>query len=107
MHNCYHACMGQMTIRASDELIERVRRAAEYAGESINEYVTETLAARTDPESAGTKIERIRERLSRAGLLERSGPSHAERPDPDKLARARAAAGQGTPLSDLVSEERR
>lgn len=99
--------MEQLTIRASDELIERVRRAAEYEGESMNEYVTETLAARTDPELAGTEIERIRERLARAGLLEQSGPSRAERPHPDELARARAEAGRGTSLSDLVSEGRR
>lgn len=95
-----------MTIRTSDELLDRVRRAAEYEGQSMNEYVTATLDARANPDSAVTEVERIRERLAQAGLLAEGPPSRKQHPDRRELARARAAAGTGTPLSDLVSERR-
>lgn len=98
--------MAQMTIRVPDELLERVRRAAEDTDQSMNEYVATTLRARVDPDLAGTEVDRIRERLAHADLLAEGGPSHARHPDPDALARARAAAGRGTSGSDLVSEGR-
>lgn len=99
--------MSQITLRASEELIDRVRHAAEREGQSMNEYVTRTLDARTNPQLAGTEAERIRERLAQAGLLADVGPLRRSQPDAAAFARARAKAGQGTPLSDIVSEERR
>jgi plasmid stability protein len=97
--------MAQMTVRLDDELLDRVRHAAATRGRSMNDYVGVVLDAATDPELAGSEAERLRERLSRAGLLV---PVSSSRPRPSRaqVARARAAAGIGTPLSTLVSEGR-
>jgi len=95
--------MAQMTWRLTDELLERVRRAARRQGRSMNEYVTAVHDAATDPELAESDAERVRERLDRAGLLAPVGPVHS-RPPADQVARARAKAGKGIPLSDLVAE---
>ena len=97
--------MGQLTIRASDELIERVRHAARQSGRSMNEFVSVVLEAATDPDLAGEDAERVRERLSRAGLLAPPGPPRP-RPDAGEVAEARAAAGRCTRLSDLVATDR-
>jgi hypothetical protein len=97
--------MSQMTWRADDELLDRVRRAAERQGRSMNDYVTAVLDAATDPSLAGTEAERLRERLDRAGLLAPVG-HRRRRPSAREVARARTAAGAGTPLSQLVSEGR-
>jgi hypothetical protein len=94
-----------MTWRSSDELLERVRRAAEHQGRSMNEYVNAVLDAATNPDLAGSDVERLRERLDRAGLLASVGPRRP-RPSPRRVAQARAAAGTGTSLSDLVNEGR-
>ena len=94
-----------MTIRVPEELIERVRHAAKRTGQSMNEYVTQTLDIRTNPELAGTETERVRERFARAGMLADVGEP-VTRPDSASVARARAKAAQGTSGSDLVSEGR-
>ncbi len=96
-----------MTWRVDDEILERVRRQARDRGRSLNEWVTEVLSAVSDPESAGSEAARIRERLQAAGLLEPTVIRPRRRVDPTRLAAARVAAGQGTPLSDLVTEGRR
>ena len=99
--------MAQMTWRAPEELLKNVRVAAELAGMSMNEYVTMVLTAATDPDTAADEMIRIRERLARAGILAPSGPPYTGPvPDDADLARARAAAGRGKPLSDFVSEGR-
>jgi hypothetical protein len=97
--------MGQLTVRASDGLVDRVRLAARQAGRSMNEYVTGVLEAATDPELAGDEAEGIRQRLARAGLLASTG-SPRPRPDAEHVAVARAAAGRGTPLSTIVASDR-
>jgi hypothetical protein len=71
----------------------------------MNDYVTAVLDAATDPSLAGSEAERLRERLDRAGLLVPTGDPR-RRPQAREVARARAAAGAGTPLSRLVSEGR-
>jgi hypothetical protein len=96
--------MAQMTWRSDDELLERVKRAAEGLGRSMNEYVTTVLDAATNPDLAGTEAERLRERLEQAGLSVPRG--RRRRPAAAEVARARSAAGRGRPLSDLVSEDR-
>jgi hypothetical protein len=93
--------MTQVTWRAPSELVERSRRAASRRGWSLNEYLTRLAQAATDPALAGDDVDRLRERLALAGLLVEGGRPHA-RPDRDAVARARRAAGEGTPLSGLV-----
>lgn len=96
---------GQVTWRASDELVARVRAAAVDAGYTLNGYVTLVLDAATNPEHASSHAERIQERLAHAGLLAQTGIPRP-RPNPEELARARAAAGRGTPASELVGTDR-
>lgn len=71
----------------------------------MNEYVVAVLGAATDPDLAGDEAQRIRERLARAGLLAPSA-SPRRRPDAREIAEARAAAGQGIPLSGIVTADR-
>lgn len=97
--------MTQVTWRAPDDLVEQARQAARREGRSLNDYLTRLVRAATDPELAGSDVERLRERLALAGLLTQSGPPR-RRPDPAAVTRARRKAGQGTPLSELVAEGR-
>ena len=99
--------MGQVSWRAPDELVERVRHAATQAGSSVNSWISRVLDAATDPDLSGSEADRVRERLARAGLLaEPSTMIPAEHPDPAAVAAARAKAGQGMPLSQLVIDGR-
>jgi hypothetical protein len=97
--------MAQVTWRAPETLVERVRHAARRAGCSVNEYLTRLAQAATDPTFAGSEADRLRERLAQAGLLADGGEPR-RRPDPAALARASSAASRGTPLSDLVARDR-
>lgn len=96
----------QMTIRADEELIERVKRSAAAAGRSMNEWSNLVFRAATDPEAAGSEIERIRERLRNAGVLAEHQPLPGGPPDPDLVRAAGQRATTGTPLSSYVSEGR-
>ena len=95
--------MKQVTWRAPDELLARVRHAADQHGSSVNEFLTRVLAAATDPELTADESLRVRERLATAGLLAPTGPP---RPRPAEDARARHRAGQGHQLADLVHDGR-
>ena len=97
--------MTQVTWRAPDELVERVRKAAERLGRSLNDYLTRLAEAAVDPELAGDEAERLRERLTQAGLIVAPGPAR-RRPDQKAVALARRRAGSGTPLSELVKQGR-
>ncbi|MFL1430597.1 MULTISPECIES: hypothetical protein [unclassified Nocardiopsis] len=55
--------------------------------------------------TANGEVKELGAALTRAGLLDTSGTPR-RRPDQAAFERAREAAGSGTPLSDLVSEER-
>jgi hypothetical protein len=105
MHACYHDCMEQVTWRASAELIERVRHAAQRQRRSMNDYVTAVLDAATNPSLAGSEADRLRERLDQAGLLADQGKPR-RRPARDETERARSRAGRGTALAELVSQDR-
>jgi hypothetical protein len=96
-----------MTWRTSDELLERVRRQARQRGRSLNDWVTAVLSAAADPAFAGDEAQQVRERLAAAGLLDPVESVARRRPADADVARARAAAGRGTPLSELVDEGRR
>ena len=97
--------MAQVTWRAPEELIARVRHAAAQRGSSINEFVTRVLDAATDPELTDDESLRIRERLAAAGLLATVGQPRP-RPAEEDLSRARRRAGEDTPLADLVRDGR-
>lgn len=108
MHACYHDSMKQLTLRVDDDLADALKSVAAEHGESVNAYAQSVLRAAVDPAHAGSEIQRMRERLARAGLLARVKRGlESERPSEEELARARAEAGKGTPLSQLVSEGRR
>lgn len=98
--------MAQVTWRAPDALVARVREVAAREGRSMNDFLSRVLEAVTDPGLAGSEAERIRERLARAGLLADRGEARPTRPHPEALARARARAGRGTELAELVTQGR-
>ena len=98
--------MAQITIRAPEELIARVRLSASDAGRSMNDYVTSILDAATDPDLADSASERLRERLRRAGLLVTVTPLPGQRPSKEDVEAAGAAAAEGRLLSDLVFDGR-
>ena len=99
---------GQITIRTRADLVMRVKEAAKAEGKSMNEYVEHLIEVAIDPAHATTEDERLVARLRAAGIYsepEQWGPP-VEPPDPELVARAREAMGRGTPLSELVSQDR-
>jgi plasmid stability protein len=96
--------MSQITIRASDELIDRVRISSVASGRSMNEFVTFVLDAATDHALAGTEAARIRERLAQVGLLALSGRQMAGRPS--SIADASRRAAKGKSLAEHVADAR-
>lgn len=97
-----------ITVRAPADLVLRVQAAAAAVGKSTNEFVTHVLEITIDPSRATTEDERLVARLRAAGIYSEPdawGPP-VERPDPALVAKAREAMGRGTPLSDLVSQDR-
>jgi len=107
LHACYHAGMGQITVRTSDELVDRVKAAAADSARSMNEFVEFVLRAVTDPDLATDEADRVRARLRLAGLLAAEGHvTTGARPDHAAVAGARRRAARGTPLSDVVAGQR-
>lgn len=98
--------MAQVSWRADDQLVERVKRAAGDSGRSMNEFVTLILDVATDPARAGTEAERVRERLQQAGLLAAPARTAGRRPSRAAVEAASRRAATGTSLSDLVREGR-
>jgi hypothetical protein len=98
--------MGQLTIRADDDLIFRVRSKAKESGRSMNEYVVVVLDAATNPAAAGSERERLRERLARAGLLAVDPPYRGPIPNPAVVEAAGREAARDTLLSELVRQDR-
>ena len=100
--------MAQITLRLDDDLADAIRDEAARRNRSVNAWLQELARAVVDPASSGDEVERLRERLGRAGLLiEFDGyPADEPGPDPDAVAAARAEAGRGRPLSSFVSEGR-
>ncbi len=97
--------MGQITARAGNEIVQRVKEAAASQGRSMNDYVTAVLDAATNPDLAGDEASRVRERLARAGLLTPSA-LRRQRPPARAVAAARIAAGRATSLAELVGQDR-
>lgn len=98
--------MTQLTLRIDDDLAARVKVVARASGRSVNAYAAFVLSAAVDPDLATDEAGRLRERLDRAGVLAPAPAGTRGRPDEGELARARAAAGTGRPLADLVREGR-
>jgi len=98
--------MRQISLRVPEQLADDLRRAALDRGTSLNSFATTTLRAAVDPDFSGDEAERLRARLRRAGLLWEPEGVAPDPPTDEELGRARAAAGRGTPLSELVSEGR-
>lgn len=99
--------MPQLTLRIDDRLADDLKTHAAKAGRSVNSWASQVLQAAVDPDLAGSDAERSRERLARAGLLVIPPPRPGRRPDAKRVAHARRAAGRGTSLSELVTEDRR
>jgi hypothetical protein len=100
--------MAQFSVRLSEERGAAVRRLATARGRSINQTFEDLVGAATDPALAGDELQALRERLARAGLVfDVSTLPDVVAPTDGELDRARAAAGRGTPLAELVSEGRR
>lgn len=99
--------MAQLTIRLDEGLARAVKAQAEASGRSMNGWVAAVLAAAVDPELEDSEAARTRARLERAGLLATPSPRlRVSAPDRRRVARARKAAGKGTPPSRLVSDGR-
>ncbi|WP_308466066.1 hypothetical protein [Rathayibacter soli] len=94
--------MSQVTWRAPDALVKRVQHLAGAEGLSMNEFLTRVLTLASDADETDPLAVRLRNRLRSAGMLA-DGSTTATRPSADALARARAAAGAGIPLSEVVS----
>ena len=97
--------MAQLTIRTSEELLDRIRTAAASRGGSMNDFVTRVLDVATDPDLNTDETDRVRERLAHAGLLVTHKAPRC-RPAGQAVAAARAAAGAGRPMSDLIGDGR-
>lgn len=98
--------MAQLTLRVADELVHQLKSVAASQGRSVNSWVSAVLAAAVDPELAGEEAQAVRERLTRAGLLVVPPAPRRRRPSRAATARARAAAGKGRSLAELVAEDR-
>lgn len=99
--------MGQMTIRADDELIEQAKARARQLGQSLNHFVSFAIRAAVDPELEGDEAERLRARFRAAGILDET-PIQPTFPKPSAAAlrRAQRHARGGTSISDLIVAER-
>lgn len=99
--------MAQLTVRLDDRLAREVKAQAEAQGRSVNSWVVAVLDAAVNPDLEDSESARTRARLERAGLLATTGGGvRAAPPARRRVARARKAAGTGTPLSRLVSDGR-
>jgi hypothetical protein len=98
--------MAQVSWRADDSLVDRVRQAARRRDRSLNAYMTLVLSAATDPQFAGSEADSIRDRLALAGLLDESGGTRPRRPGEQAVIDAGRRAAAGTPLDELISSGR-
>lgn len=100
--------MQQFSVRLSDQHGDAVRRLATARGRSVNQTFEDLVAAATDPAHARSELSALRERLGRAGLLfDVSNLPDVPVPDDREVERARAAAGRGTSLEEMIGEGRR
>lgn len=98
--------MANVTLRIGDDTWAAVKIAAAREGRSANAWIATVLEAVTDPDSAGEELDRVRERLRRAGLLEEVAPLRRRRPDAAAVRAAGRRAGRGRAASEHVIEGR-
>ena len=98
--------MGQITIRATDELIATLKRTAAEEDLSMNEFVVAALKVATDATQTGTLADKLRARMRAAGILADMAPNSGAAPDAQLVAAAALRAGQGTPLSEFIATAR-
>lgn len=98
--------MRQFSVRLSDDHGAAIKRLAQARGRSVNQTFEDLVVAATDPGNAPDANAALRERLVRAGLIYDVPVAVGARPETSALDEARAAAGRGTPLSQIVSEQR-
>ena len=98
--------MAQLTLRISTELAADLKREAARRGESVNALATHALRALVDPDTQDDALERTRERLRRAGLLDEPAPYEGPVVSDEEFERARADAAGGRPLSGYISDGR-
>lgn len=97
----------QITWRADEALIARLRLHADHHGLSMNEFITQVMSAVTDPTFAASPAEQVRERLRSAGLLVELTHDDTDTDiDWDEVERAGIRAARGRPLSQIVIEGR-
>ncbi|HEU4808871.1 MAG TPA: hypothetical protein VFT01_11465 [Homoserinimonas sp.] len=99
--------MTQVSWRAPEALVERVQKTAAAQRRSMNEFITQVLDIATSPDGEDPEEVRLRARLERAGILVVPLSWNDVVVSADDLSAARAEAGAGTPLGDLISDERR
>ena len=71
----------------------------------MNEFLSRVPGIAVATDESDPAAVRLRGRLRAAAMLA-VGTTLPERPDAEALAGARAAAGRGQPLSDIVSNQR-
>lgn len=98
--------MQQVTWRADKELVARVKTRAQEQEVSMNAFLTQIAQAATDPSNTSSEVEEIRARLKLAGLLSDFQAPEVDPPDEEAFTAARKRAGQGTPLSEIVCDNR-
>lgn len=98
--------MKQVTLRLDEALVTRVKAAASARGESVNAFAESVLSAAVDPETAHSPIQRMRERLARAGILAEFEPYTGPVPTQEELDEAGREAGKGKPVSEILLEQR-
>lgn len=98
--------MGQLTIRADDELIDQVKAAAERDGRSSNRWVTHCLSVATDPQWAGDETDQLRARLAMAGVLASTSPP-TSRPSEGAVQAAGLRAAEGPSSAEAIHDDRR
>jgi len=101
--------MTQIVVEVTDEQRARLEEAASVRGLRVDAWLAEVGLRAAERQAAPTvdQVERMRRELAEAGLLMEVPRLTRQPPDPERVARARAAAGRGKPLSDIVSEDRR
>lgn len=72
----------------------------------MNEWANLVFRAATDPDAAGSDIERIRERLRLAGVLAERDPLPGRIPGPTRVRDAGRRSVAGRSLADYVAEDR-